>query len=416
MPSVCPPPIRPVILLVDDDAVMRVNMAARLMKLGYDIIQAENGEAGLSAARAHRPNLVILDWMMPELDGPSVCEAIRADPALNSCQVVLMTAHDEPHQIAEGLARGADDFLSKAASKQEIMARVQANLRANALVRELECTRDRLDRSNQQLSAKQRELEGELQSAARFVSSLLPSPQARVPGVAMSWAFHPSLALGGDLFQVSRWGTRSLGVSIFDASGHGVAAALRAIALSSFLREDNLVKFCPSFDPGLIVTEANRLFPLSEEGDYFTLWVGRLDLATRSLSFATAGHSGALVQRGASCRWLVRETFPLGFIPDARFTSEELSLRPLDRLLLFSDGLYEAPSANGELWGRSRLESHVIAHRRCSLADCVSRTIEEAKTWQGSVHFPDDVALLGLEIGGTPVLTQGEQYGNGTFV
>lgn len=232
----------------------------------------------------------------------------------------------------------------------------------------------------------------------------------------MSWAFHPSLALGGDLFQVSRWGTRSLGVSIFDASGHGVAAALRAIALSSFLREDNLVKFCPSFDPGLIVTEANRLFPLSEEGDYFTLWVGRLDLATRSLSFATAGHSGALVQRGASCRWLVRETFPLGFTPDARFTSEELSLRPLDRLLLFSDGLYEAPSANGELWGKSRLESHVIAHRRCSLADCVARTIEEARTWQGSVHFPDDVALLGLEIGGTPVLTQGEQYGNGTFV
>ena len=401
---------RPVILLADDDAMMRVVMAARLRKLGCDIIEADNGEAGLVAARAHRPNLVILDWMMPGLDGPSVCEAIRADPALSTCQVVLMTAHDEPDQIAEGLARGADDFLSKAASKQEIMARVQANLRASALVRELECTRDDLDRSNRQLSAKQQELECELQSAARFVSSLLPSTQAQIPGVTVAWAYHPSLALGGDLFQVSRWGTHALGLSIFDASGHGVAAAFRAVALSSFLREDNLAKVCPSFDPGLIVTEANRFFPLSDDGDYFTLWVGRLDLADWSLSFATAGHSGALVQREGTCRWLVRETFPVGFDGDARFRSEHVSLQPLDRLFLFSDGLYEAPSANGELWGRMRLEAGVVTHRRRSLAECVSGTIAAARDWQEADRFPDDVALLGLEIGGTIATSEGESH------
>ena len=166
-------------------------MAARLKKLGCDIIEAENGEEGLTAARTYRPNLVILDWMMPGLDGPAVCEAIRADPVLNTCQVVLMTAHDEPDQIAEGLARGADDFLSKAASKQEIMARVQANLRTNALVRELANTRDHLDQSNRQLSAKQEELERELQSAARFVSSLLPSARASIPGVTTAWGYHP---------------------------------------------------------------------------------------------------------------------------------------------------------------------------------------------------------------------------------
>lgn len=415
MPALSPPTgsvpaVRPSILLVDDDAVMRARMAARLMKLGCDVIEAENGEAGLEAARAHRPNLVILDWMMPGLDGPSVCEAIRADPALKSCQVVLMTAHDDPDQIAEGLARGADDFLSKAASKQEIMARVQANLRANALVRELECTRDHLDRSNRELSAKQDELERELQSAADFVASLLPSTRTPIPGLAMAWAYHPSLALGGDLFQVSRWGSHALGLSMLDASGHGVAAALRAAGLSSFLREENLAKISPAFDPGRIVTEANRMFPLSDDGEYFTLWLGRLDLATWSLSFATAGHIGALVQRGATCRWLISETYPLGFNPDTRFRTEEMALRPFDRVLLFSDGLYEAPSADGELWGRPRLETAVIAHRRHSLSDCVSRTIEEARGWQECEQFRDDVALLGLEIECASVISQGERH------
>ncbi len=410
------PVLRPSILLVDDDAVTRARMSARLEKFGCEVIQAENGEAGLSAARAHRPNLVILDWIMPGLDGPSVCEAIRADPALKTCQIVLMTAHDEPDQIAEGLARGADDFLSKAASRQEIMARVQANLRASALVRELEHTRDDLGRSNRQLSAKQQELESELQSAAGFVSSLLPSKKSPLPGVAMAWAYHPSLALGGDLFQVSRWGDHALGLSILDASGHGVAAALRAVGLSSFLREDNLAKFSRSFDPGEIITQANRQFPLSEDGDYFTLWVGRLDLDTWSLSFATAGHSGALVQREDGCQWLINQSPPLGFDPDAQFTSQEIALRSSDRLVLCSDGIYEAPSPDGELWGRSRLEQQLIAARRLNLSDCVSRTIETVRDWHGSDHFSDDVAFLALEIGnGSSSRKETIMQGNSAF-
>jgi sigma-B regulation protein RsbU (phosphoserine phosphatase) len=160
------------------------------------------------------------------------------------------------------------------------------------------------------------------------------------------------------------------------------------------------------------VTEANRLFPLSEEGDYFTLWVGRLDLAAWSLSFATAGHTGAVMQRGGACRWLLHETFPLGFMPDIRFETEEVALQALDRLLLFSDGLYEAPSMNGELWGRTRLEERFIAHRRHGLADCINRTIRAAKDWQGLDRFPDDVALLGLEIGGPALRSEGDAHGS----
>ena len=244
----------PVILLVDDDDITRTSMAARLKRLGYRVIEASDGDTGLSATRTHRPDLIILDWMMPGLDGPSVCEAIRADAELKSSHVVLMTAHDRPEQIAEGLSRGADDFLSKAASKQEVLARVQASLRSSALVREIERTRDDLDVSHRLLSAKQQELESELQSAADFVTSQLPQPGTPAPGLAMRWSYQPSLALGGDLFKVSQWGTDSLGLYILDASGHGVAAALRAIALMSFLREDNLAKVVGSYNPVAIVS------------------------------------------------------------------------------------------------------------------------------------------------------------------
>ena len=167
-----------------------------------------------------------------------------------------------------------------------MLARVQASLRSSALVREIERTRDDLNVSHRLLSSKQQELESELQCAADFVRSQLPQPGTPAPGIAMHWAYQPSLALGGDLFQVCQWGADTLGFYILDASGHGVAAALRAIALTSFLREDNLAKAVGSYDPGAIINEANRRFPLTQDGEYFTLWVGRLHLGSRALFYA----------------------------------------------------------------------------------------------------------------------------------
>ncbi len=310
-----------------------------------------------------------------------------------------MTAHDRPEQIAEGLSRGADDFLSKAASKQEVLARVQASLRSSALVREIEHTRDDLDRSHRLLSAKQAELESELQSAADFVRAQLPLPGMPATGVSMQWAYQPSLALGGDLFQVCSWGADALGLYILDASGHGVAAALRAVGLMSFLREDNLAKVVGSFDPGAIITEANRLFPLTQDGEYFTLWVGRLDISSRMLSYATAGHSGAFLQAaGDGSRWLSMASLPLGFDPHSVFESMHTPLLSLDRLYLLSDGIYEAPSPTGELWGRDRLQATLEAHRSHSLGQSIADTMATARQWLAGEIFPDDVALLGLEM------------------
>ena len=215
----------------------------------------------------------------------------------------------------------------------------------------------------------------------------------------MQWAYQPSLALGGDLFQVSAWGSETLGLYILDASGHGVAAALRAVALMSFLREDNLAKVVGSFDPGAIITEANHRFPLTQDGEYFTLWVGRLHLPSRTLSYAAAGHSGAFLHslQGVS-QWLSSASLPLGFDPMISFDSATAQLQPRDRLYLLSDGIYEAPSPTGELWGRDRLQATLESHRTHTLAHSIGDTMTTARQWLEGDIFPDDVALLGVEV------------------
>ncbi|NOU11454.1 MAG: response regulator, partial [Nitrospira sp.] len=101
------------VLVVDDEPTARIALTARLKRLGYRVIEAVDGKAGLDALRREQPDLTIVDWMMPEMDGPSFCEYVRQDPELLTSQILMMTGHDQPEQIAEGLARGADDFLSK---------------------------------------------------------------------------------------------------------------------------------------------------------------------------------------------------------------------------------------------------------------------------------------------------------------
>ena len=391
------------ILLVEDELVTRTSMAARLTRLGYRVLEAENGRVGLDVARRERPDLLIVDWMMPEMDGPTFCETVRRDPLLKSCQLLLMTAHDKPAQIAEGLVRGADDFLSKSASKQEIIARVLAGLRTSRLVRELETTGDELESSLLLLQKKQAETEADLQTAATFVQSLLPPQGSPVHGIALAWEYQPSLTLGGDLFNVMAIDADHLGFYILDASGHGVAAALRSASLMTFLQKENMLQLLGSYDPEKVLFEANRRFPLSADGEYFTLWVGQLHLPTRSLSYVSAGHSGALLSSAQSpSRWLTRSSFPLGFDPSARFASDRVSLKPGDRLFLLSDGIYEVPSPSGEVWGRERFQEVIAAGKQTSLSATIASCFSAARGWQQAQHFPDDAAVMGLELIGGP--------------
>ncbi len=389
----------PLILVVDDEPIARTSLRGRLQKLGYRIMEAEDGRQGLEMARQHRPDLMIVDWMMPHVDGPTLCETIKADGDLRATQLIMMTANDQPEQIAEGLARGADDFLSKAATTQEIFARVQAGLRSHALVKQLQQARDDLDRSYQLLRHKQKELESELRSAAEFVASLLPPRGEPVRGLHLAWQFLPSLALGGDLFNVTPWDESQLGLYILDASGHGVSAALRAASLTTFLRADSLLRQVGTHDPGAIISESNRRFPLSPEGDYFTIWVARLDLKTCELTYCAAGHSGALlVRRGEPPLPLTQRALPLGFHPETVYASETIPLRGGDRLYMFSDGLFEVRSKNGECWGQDRLAATLQAMIDAPLTVSIDESVKRAREWQRHDQFRDDAALVGLEL------------------
>ena len=380
------------ILLVDDEKLVRMLAKRRLSKLNHRILEAENGREALVILQREKVDLVLSDWMMPELDGPGLCKAIKQDERFRSIHFILMTALDQPEQIAEGLTRGADDFLPKSASDQEILARVMAGLRARQLLLDLE-------ESYRVIREKQSQLDAELYSASEFVRSLLPVQGAVAPGIQLAWEFLPSSQLGGDLFQVEKWGDDHLGIMVLDMSGHGTGPALRAVSLAMWFKGAHIARSFPGYDPGEIVTCLNSENPMTDQGDYFTVWVGVLQLSTRVLRFASAGHPGSiLVRNDTGSVVLGGKTYPTGFSPDEIYHTESITLADKDRLYLFTDGIYEVVNGEDEIWGRHRLQKALESIYARSLKLGLKSLIDSSRSWQVDGIFGDDVALIGLEL------------------
>jgi sigma-B regulation protein RsbU (phosphoserine phosphatase) len=169
--------------------------------------------------------------------------------------------------------------------------------------------------------------------------------------------------------------------------------------LSTFLRPDSLLRQVGSHDPGAILTEANSRFPLTENGDYFTITFATLDLTANLISYACAGHGGTLLQRRrGTMEWLEDPSLPLGFDPGTTYVSKQISIAPGDRLFLLSDGVYEVPGPTLELWGKRRLEEAIRLRRDVPLIELLADVMAEASQWLGHEHFPDDAAIMGLEL------------------
>ena len=117
------------IVVVEDEEDIREVLLYNLRREGYDALGFESGPEGLEGIRSKNPDLVILDLMLPGLDGLTICQQIRQDPALTSIPVIIVTAKEEESDLVIGLALGADDYIKKPFSSRELMARVRSLLR-----------------------------------------------------------------------------------------------------------------------------------------------------------------------------------------------------------------------------------------------------------------------------------------------
>ena len=116
------------VLIADDEQNIVISLEFLLRREGFEVLIAVNGEAALAKARAEKPDLVLLDVMMPKMNGFDVCQALRADPELAGTRVLMLTAKGRDTEVSKGLGLGADAYMTKPFSTRELVAQVRALL------------------------------------------------------------------------------------------------------------------------------------------------------------------------------------------------------------------------------------------------------------------------------------------------
>jgi sigma-B regulation protein RsbU (phosphoserine phosphatase) len=373
-------------VLIVDDVRANVDLLVRILKDHYQLSVAFDGDSALRSAAARPPDLILLDIMMPGLDGYEVCRRLKRDPATRDVPVVFLTSLDEVRDKTEGFEAGAADYVTKPFEALEVKARVRALLRAKAYqdaVREL--------------------LESELRVAREIQRGLVPRDFAALGlGGTVDCFAHlaPARAVGGDLYDIFRLDGRRLCLVVGDVSGKGIPAALFMVMTRTLIR--SIARL--SGRPGEILARVNNALAADNPSSMFvTLFCAVLEQDTGRLICASGGHlSPILVRRGEPPRpALASEGTLVGVTAGLAYPSTELLLAPGDLLVVFTDGVTEQSSPDGALFGEARLRSLLADARDATPSEAVETILARVREFAGSAEQADDIAVLAVRYTGT---------------
>jgi sigma-B regulation protein RsbU (phosphoserine phosphatase) len=375
----------PRILVVDDNDDNRYTLKLYLDLEGYqDIEIAQDGEEAIALLEVERFDLVLLDVMMPRLDGYGVLEWLKRKERLHTVPVIMISALNELDSVVRCIELGAVDYLTKPFNPVLLRARLGASLEKKRL-------RD-------EVTAHLARLEAELEQARRLQMSMVPQ-SFPVPGARFPFDIHasmePAREVGGDLYDVFAAADGRLWFFIGDVAGKGMPAALFMARTKSIIRI--VTELMPAAGPADVVARVNRELCLNNDRMMFvTLFLGMLDPASGALSYCNAGHNPPYRLTGTIAVAIEDAAgIVLGIEPTAAYVDGALTLKADDKLFLYTDGVTEAFNGADEPFGEARLET-VLSGRHGSCAGMIEAVTAAIAAFIGDAPRSDDIAMLAL--------------------
>lgn len=381
------------LLVVDDNEDNRYTLTRRLKREGYtDVATANDGRQALQVLQERHIDLMLLDIMMPDLDGYQVLERIKADSALRDIPVIMISALEEIESVIRCVELGAEDYLPKPFNATLLRARVGASLEKKRLRDEVRAS---LARMAQELEAARALQLGMLPAGLPEVSAVQPF---QVQGF-----MDPAREVGGDLYDFFYAPDGTFCFLIGDVSGKGAGAAM-FMARTRSLARMAVVELLPRLPegertPSHIAAALNReLSQDNRQRMFVTLFLGFLDSRTGALTYINAGHPLPCILRadGRVERLDGKAQPPLAVRAGIRYENHTGCLDPGDALFAYTDGVVEATAPGDELYGAVRLESRLRAATGAAPADLVQAIKLDIDTFVDGAPKADDVTMLAI--------------------
>ncbi|HZL37127.1 MAG TPA: SpoIIE family protein phosphatase [Tepidisphaeraceae bacterium] len=406
------------VLVVDDNEANRDALGRRLQRHGYDIAMAADGPSALALIGQRPFDLILLDVMMPGMSGLEVLERLRKDHPATRLPIIMATARDQSEDIIAALRLGANDYVTKPLDFPVVLARVQTQLALKKSVEQVIALEERLCERNKALETANLQFREaaertgrDLRAATRVQESFLPPARLQVPGMRFAWAFKPCETLAGDSLNICPLDASHVGVYVLDVTGHGVAAALSAVAATRFLspasdpesllvRRNETTGILEPVPPAEVAGRLNRKFAWdSTTGQFVTLFYAVVNTQTGECRYVSAGHPGAIhLRSGQPPATLQGSGLPIGI--GETYDQQSTQLAPGDRLYLYSDGLTDARDPNRQSFETDRLLQALQRGQTISLEDSIAMVLAQIESWCAGVPPHDDISVVALEFTG----------------
>ena len=381
------------LLVVDDNEDNRYTLTLQLELEGYkNVATAEHGEEALLLLDQQDFDLLLLDVMMPKLDGYQVLERLKAQERLHNLPVIMISALNEVASVVRCIELGAVDYLPKPFDPVLLRARVGASLEKKRL-------RD-------EVRAHLARVEEELASARQLQMSMVPRvfpPPSKERPIELFAMMEPAREVGGDLYDFFDGADGSFYFLIGDVSGKGVPAAL------FMARTKNLVRLITrmaraedgsALAPSEIVSMVNRELCQDNAGLMFvTLFFGVMRPDCGDVSFCNAGHNPPYHLRATDAKQLpTTKGRPVGLRAGSAYETVTLSMSPGDLLYLYSDGITEAVDVSGELFSEQRLEQALLSTSSATANVTVDAVTHAVKRFVGGAQQSDDITAMAIRL------------------
>ncbi|WP_259444913.1 PP2C family protein-serine/threonine phosphatase [Neotabrizicola shimadae] len=402
------------VLVADDSRAQRMVLAMSLGRWGFHVVEAASGSEAMELCRRTAFDIVISDWVMPGLTGPEFCRAFRGLPRDGYGYFILLTSKSEKAEIAVGLDAGADDFLTKPVSADELRARLRSATRIIGMQRELVEKNRLVVDTLTELQVVHESLNRDLIEAKKLQQALVRDRYCSFPGGAASLLMRPSGHVGGDLVGWFEIRPKLVAIYSIDVSGHGIASAMLSAQLAGMLsghapgQKGALSRLgtghYTSWPPEILAGRLNRIMLEEMRVDlYFTMAYAEVDLKTGDVQLVQAGHPHPVILRtDGTVEALGEGGLPIGLLPEVIYTRVQARLSPGDRLILASDGLTEYPFPGGAELGTEGLTTLIRQS-----AHLPSPALLEALVWDlfsltGADTPADDISAAILDFAGLP--------------
>jgi sigma-B regulation protein RsbU (phosphoserine phosphatase) len=369
-------------VLLVDDAKANLDILVEGLKSDHKLSLALNGEMAFQIAARTPPDLILLDIMMPGLDGYEVCRRMRQMPETAEVPIMFLSSLEEVQNKTRGFEAGANDYLTKPFDMLEVKARVKSLLKAKAYS-----------------DAVKEQTASELRVAREIQMGMLPHDFSAVEqayGVSFGALLEPAREVGGDLYGVCAAEPERLVIFLGDVSGKGIPASMfmvRAVSLARLLARDIA-------QPERILSRLNdELATDNPSGMFVTFLCAVFEPQSGRLTLANAGHCRPVLLRSSPPpHWAVKHLgTALGFEPGLEFERTELTLHAGDTLVCYTDGVNEAFNPQEECYGSDRLLADAGRLAGRSASDITASLLRKVRAFAGGAPQSDDIAILTLK-------------------